>query len=1478
MSDITMDWIWSRYTTSPDPAAGMQSLYQMCSAITKHVLLPSHIILSGGGFTLLPELAQILLDAVPLLGQVLNRVMRLSGFPGLDVATQSQVVRSWVNLVDKAYIAMMDIKYLACGRPIHVLGRERPSRMRQIVMLLPPSLRIKLPADFLRSYGILVLLPAANAREVERQHIRYLDYHVRMCTDVSDGAPQQERGNKCDRSYSRSPADHIETGGLASSQLPCRAAHDHAIVAPDNVAPACLRASVSDPSTLMDDLVRAYHHTSTSGWLISSRVARITSKRLLNNTDIVHHRSESSPPYFGLVRLDQPLFSSTEKVVMEMQRLLTAAFAPPMLMGIFRGANCVNELQVAWKALHERLQIAQCRFIEYQRGCEAHTGPHGVPQATHARSPSPPVHPHHHNVSLCTVVGVKIGSIVAVSPLERSLPVVAASAGTTNPLLILGPGTRVSPSIARSQVDAVDTMAAVEYLPTTLPPFTALEPGDLDGNLSDQDKYTACFPTNSSLTASSLSGTTEDAVGHSDHKTRLFRVTLEMSPGDPIPAVKDPPLDSPCELLHVLTGASVAAEGEGRGTDENPRGRQSANECMLEYEQLKSRHGRSGVRVADIVKQFESMTVQFSCAKSSAPSSMTGSFAETELLYTRHRGSPFLTRFKSGMVSASGIHSPLLSTASAVPLSPRLPSVSASATVGGKSSASDIQPQKLTFDPLCISGKPKVEFGGRMEEPTNINSIGCLGYNILAPPPARVLAVGWHGLRHRQHNAKKLYTEPRRAHAPPGDAAQICEGVGCRAGTAACVGKGGGGVWAEQDQFSVAVSLDTVTALTKLNPRSIFRFDAWVEWCQRTSSSCLPLAHSNDNATYETQFGWVQRPAPKNTMWARRQRDEHLGALAKKESANIWPIFGPISGHYLANTTSIGGISADHYLTLIWPILTQYSVYWPNSGCALLYDFDQVFAHLFVFKIGNIYTMATFNKADWVAQGNKYQNIPPHVKRACGTEFQMPAPITSKILPDDSIPLNALLDFTLLRPIVSVKRTSDLSVYFSKSAPDIIDASAILRLRRLDMPPMAVIRRLSSDGRQAWLDGFTSVKYGHINGETVTHFPLWVITYWNTVVDIRTKIRKPWNEARDWVRNQMQQKKRSDVRDLAAETSRLLAILPWNAAKRGLSDTEPLHTLWRYLGPSWMSSTDENDMLHARDAAGANCWRSGPAVELCEKLSTAFKNKEITSYDESSSTRWIRSLGQDIFGRGERLVTIAHLHSPQYEKTLGGYRDGRLRSAFEWWAAKHTSDQLQFDTLPISSQTDGHSCGILAHNAAEHTVFSSSTLIPQADVVVRRLTIFNKISNSILDRIADEEEEMLEPDTNYAAGIEIGTPPGSFQKLARTATFTFQMRAPPQSGSLKRPKSHPDAPTPNASPEKKRTQVIERDRTPPLPFDLWREPPPSSTSLPQNPPPLQSSSPVDVFGGNSTIPSPQKSSSLGSKLLSAQSKIKTFSR
>ncbi|KAJ7323691.1 hypothetical protein DFH08DRAFT_1085427 [Mycena albidolilacea] len=69
-----------------------------------------------------------------------------------------------------------------------------------------------------------------------------------------------------------------------------------------------------------------------------------------------------------------------------------------------------------------------------------------------------------------------------------------------------------------------------------------------------------------------------------------------------------------------------------------------------------------------------------------------------------------------------------------------------------------------------------------------------------------------------------------------------------------------------QSRISVTISLDAVAVSTKLNPRSIFCFDAWMDWRQRTSSSPL-LALSSDNSIYKTQFDWVQRPTHKNTMW-----------------------------------------------------------------------------------------------------------------------------------------------------------------------------------------------------------------------------------------------------------------------------------------------------------------------------------------------------------------------------------------------------------------------------------------------------------------------------------------------------------------------------------------------------------------------------------------------------------------------------------
>ncbi|KAF9529896.1 glycoside hydrolase family 38 protein [Crepidotus variabilis] len=72
-----------------------------------------------------------------------------------------------------------------------------------------------------------------------------------------------------------------------------------------------------------------------------------------------------------------------------------------------------------------------------------------------------------------------------------------------------------------------------------------------------------------------------------------------------------------------------------------------------------------------------------------------------------------------------------------------------------------------------------------------------------------------------------------------------------------------------QSRISVTISLDATTATIKPNSRSLFNFSALVDWRQRHEflKFELPLNINSPFATYETQFGFVQRPTHKNTTW-----------------------------------------------------------------------------------------------------------------------------------------------------------------------------------------------------------------------------------------------------------------------------------------------------------------------------------------------------------------------------------------------------------------------------------------------------------------------------------------------------------------------------------------------------------------------------------------------------------------------------------
>jgi len=140
----------------------------------------------------------------------------------------------------------------------------------------------------------------------------------------------------------------------------------------------------------------------------------------------------------------------------------------------------------------------------------------------------------------------------------------------------------------------------------------------------------------------------------------------------------------------------------------------------------------------------------------------------------------------------------------------------------------------------------------------------------------------------------------------------------------------------------------------------------------------------------------------------------------------------------------------------------------------------------------------------------------------------------------------------------------------STSFCQILTSMSIISLHRLPIPMASVINNLLQAIRQAWLDGQNSVQYSHLSGKTMTHFSLWVVTFWSSVVEIRAKACKPWRDACLWLGKQMHATQSQERWKLACEVHGILDILPWNGKKSGLSEIEPIYELWWYLGDEWL--------------------------------------------------------------------------------------------------------------------------------------------------------------------------------------------------------------------------------------------------------------------------------------------------------------------
>jgi len=107
---------------------------------------------------------------------------------------------------------------------------------------------------------------------------------------------------------------------------------------------------------------------------------------------------------------------------------------------------------------------------------------------------------------------------------------------------------------------------------------------------------------------------------------------------------------------------------------------------------------------------------------------------------------------------------------------------------------------------------------------------------------------------------------------------------------------------------------------------------------------------------------------------------------------------------------------------------------------------------------------------EWRAQGRTWDSIPQSMKKIAEQILEVPENHASELLPSPHISINAMLKFPLPNSTLSLP-TSNMQLYFSHEEPDFLNDTLVLSLKHLPIPTASIIRQLSADAPQAWLDG-----------------------------------------------------------------------------------------------------------------------------------------------------------------------------------------------------------------------------------------------------------------------------------------------------------------------------------------------------------------------------------------------------------------------
>lgn len=278
-----------------------------------------------------------------------------------------------------------------------------------------------------------------------------------------------------------------------------------------------------------------------------------------------------------------------------------------------------------------------------------------------------------------------------------------------------------------------------------------------------------------------------------------------------------------------------------------------------------------------------------------------------------------------------------------------------------------------------------------------------------------------------------------------------------------------------------------------------------------------------------------------------------------------------------------------------------------------------------------------------------------------------------------------------------------------------------------------MVHKLMAIVRDRFATGACSVSYAHVTSESIT-YPMFIIPLWNAILLHHEQNQNPWIKVEKWLVEMKWSPHHEERSKCADSTLRWMDEVPWEMKKKGFPDTLLMVHLWRLLGQNWTNDTVQDDLLTIlQERIDADSKLAVKYIIRC----TSFTEKVLEAaaypdkYRTEKSWKWLRDIGERVFGGKKVLITSVHLGKLP-SQTEGGsgtehwvpfiidgeqdtFRYGdtlasgeaqippKLLDAYTKWRAVHLATQLSpaIIHLPTTRQRDGFSCGPLSWNGLE---------------------------------------------------------------------------------------------------------------------------------------------------------------------------------